>query len=97
MYCMHCGRNIKEEAAICPFCAGSVKEKVQEKVVEHSEEHTAVGIVFMLSFLIPTVGFALYFAWREYREKQAKASLIGGIINTIIIANLTAVLPGLFA
>ena len=53
MYCKNCGKEIDNNAEICPLCGVRVKEAVKEIVVEDKPSHLA-GVA---SCCFPSAGF----------------------------------------
>lgn len=54
MYCKNCGREIDDNAAVCPYCGVAVAPWKQETAVKQSNTIAVVGFIF--SFLIALVG-----------------------------------------
>ena len=82
-YCSNCGKEIFDDAVICPMC-GSMQEKTKQKPVKDK-----MNIAwFIISFLWWWVGIILYFAFRKSNPQKAKVCISGTIaafVATIII------------
>ena len=81
-FCSHCGKELLDEAMICPNCGCQVSSS------EPDVSNTGLNIV---SFLLPFVGLILYIIYHEKKPIKAKAigkwALIGlavGIIGAIL-------------
>ena len=57
-YCNNCGKEVSDNAVVCPFCGCAVASKN----VEVDKPSTGLNI---LSFLIPLVGLILYLSWQN--------------------------------
>lgn len=86
-YCSNCGKEIFDDAVICPMC-GSMQEKTKQKPVKDK-----MNIAwFIISFLWWWVGIILYFAFRKSNPQKAKVC-ISGTISAFAVAAVI----GLFA
>jgi len=91
MFCKNCGREIDNNAEICPLCGVRVKETVKEVVVEDKPSHFAGAA----SCCFPSAGIVLYFMWKDQKPKSAKTIcywMIGGMITLVLIYVLCIVL-----
>lgn len=84
MFCNSCGKEIDDKAQVCVHCGAPVKPEANQ-VTEGSGFGWGI-----LGFIIPIVGFVLYFVWKEKKPKSAKAAMIGAIISVAlgIIGNI---------
>lgn len=74
MYCRNCGKEIDENAVICPYCG------VQQKAVENEVVDNG-GIGWgLLGCCIPVVGLILFLVWKDTKPKTAKATGIGALV-----------------
>ena len=85
-YCSHCGKEIAEEAVVCPSCGCAVTAKSSEPDIPS----TGLNV---LSFLMPFVGLILYILYHEKAPQKAGAigkwALIGvGICAALYVLNL---------
>lgn len=78
-YCSHCGAQLPEGAPACPQCAASRPGPI---VREAAADRPSGGLA-VLAFLMPVVGFALWYAWRQpspLRARSVRRAAIAGII-----------------
>lgn len=81
MFCKNCGREIDNNAEVCPLCGVRVKE-VRPMNVDNPS-HLA-GIV---SCCFPIVGLILYFIWKDEKPKSSQLVcywMIGGLVAWIL-------------
>ena len=78
-FCQHCGREILEQAVICPGCGCSVNGTSVTQANE-VDQTISVGMV-ILSILIPLVGIIYWPVKAKTRPRSAKACGIAGIIS----------------
>lgn len=78
-FCQHCGKEIMEEAVICPGCGCSVQSGNNTQVAEVDESISA-GLV-VLAVLIPLFGIIYWPVKAKTRPKCAKACGIAAIIS----------------
>lgn len=69
-YCSHCGKEILDEAVVCPHCGCAVNGS-NNAVIGDDIPSTGLNI---LSFLIPIVGLILYLTLRDREPKKATAA-----------------------
>ena len=80
-YCSKCGKEIMDEAVVCPFCGCSVAP------IPTADNKDAPNMGFgVLGFFIPIVGFILYLIWREKTPLKAKSAGMGALIG--FVANI---------
>lgn len=93
-FCTHCGRQIKRDAAICPFC-GCSAVTTQER--QEPEQTDTIGIAsIVLAFIIPLAGLILGIiglnSYKDPRDiKNCKIGIgisIGFIAISVIIVLL---------
>ncbi len=80
-YCSKCGKEIMEEAVVCPAC-GCAQEN---KSIQAEEDKGGFGWGF-LGFCIPVVGLILYLIWKGEKPLTAKAAGKGALISVIASA-----------
>lgn len=85
MYCPKCGKQIEDNAEVCPHCFSSTggTSKPQEQ-----------GSVFgwgVLGFFFPIVGLILFVIWLKDHKRKAKAIGIGALIGEIL-SNIMSVI-----
>ena len=88
-YCIHCGEQIKDDAAFCSVCGEKQAEIEQAwEPAQNVPAPTAPpaidngGFLWgLLGFLVPVAGLVLFLLWKEERPKTAKAAGIGALIS----------------
>ena len=78
-YCQHCGKELRDEAVICPGCGCSVQTEPQNEV----DESVSAGLV-ILAVLIPLFGVIYWPVKAKTRPNCAKACGIAAIISWVI-------------
>ena len=79
-FCKNCGKEIDDNAVVCPHC-GVQQAQVQQAVVDEG------GFLWgCLGFCIPLVGLILFLVWHDTKPKTAKAAGMGALISVIISA-----------
>lgn len=76
-FCSHCGKEIMDEAVICPSCGCPISGLELNK--SETNESASVGLV-ILSILIPIVGIILSIAYWNSKPKAARTYLTVGLI-----------------
>ena len=75
-FCQHCGKEIMDEAVVCPNCGCSVQTVNRSPVpVDDVDESVSAGLV-VLAILIPLFGF-IY--WPVKAKTRPKCAMICGI------------------
>lgn len=73
-FCRKCGREIDDEAVICPFCG--VKQEKESQPVDNG------GIGWgILGCCVPLAGLILWLVWKDTKPKSAKAAGIGALVS----------------
>ena len=78
-FCQHCGKEIMEEAVVCPGCGCAVKATNNAQATE-VDESVSAGLV-VLAVLIPLFGIIYWPVKAKTRPKCAKACGIAAIIS----------------
>ena len=81
-FCSKCGKEILDEAVICPHC-GCAVANFQSKVAEVVEDNISVGLC-VLSALIPLVGLIYWPVQHKKTPRRARACGITAIISWAI-------------
>ena len=94
MYCKNCGKEINDNAYVCPNCG----VKVKDELAERREQQTAANLEAdsgsktgwgILSFFIPLVGLILFLMWKTDRPKTAsvcgKCALAAVIVDVVVV------------
>lgn len=79
-FCSKCGKELVDEAVICPHC-GCAVEAAPKKPIAGDE--VSVGLV-ILSVLIPLFGIIYWATMREKAPKRGKACGIAGLISWVV-------------
>lgn len=75
-FCTHCGKELFDEAVVCPNCGCPVKDiKVDESIS---------AFMVILAFLVPVIGLIYWAIKAKTRPKCAKACGIVAIIGWVI-------------
>ena len=86
MYCAKCGKEIMDEAVICPGCGCPVAGKSIQQA--GAEEDVANGILNIVGFLLPIIGLILFCVMISKTPNKAKQigifSLVGFLINAVV-------------
>ena len=75
-YCTYCGKEIMDEAVICPGCGCATSNFKQQTV----EEDKINGGFMALSVLIPLAGVIL---WPVKHRKSPKSAMIYGVTGIV--------------
>lgn len=78
-YCSKCGKEIMDEAVICPVCGCPQKEMT----TANSKDASSFGWG-LLGFCIPLVGLILYLVWKDGTPLKAKSAGKGALIGFIV-------------
>lgn len=93
-YCSKCGKEIMDEAVICPACGCPQKEMTAAS----SQDASSFGWG-LLGFCIPVAGLILYLVWKDGTPLKAmsagKGALIG-FIAAIVLYIIYAIIAAIF-
>lgn len=78
-YCSKCGKEIMDDAMICPGCGCSQ----ENKALQNQADSNSYGWA-LLGFCIPVVGLILYLVWKENTPLKAKAAGKGALVSVIV-------------
>ena len=81
-FCQHCGKEILDEAVICPGCGCSV-QPINATQATEVDESVSVGLV-ILAILIPLFGIIYWPVKAKTRPKCAQACGIAAIISWVV-------------
>ena len=91
-YCSQCGKELVDEAVVCPNCGCAVQAPVNPQ-----EDKPSTGLS-ILAFLFPLVGLILFLCFQKTTPVRAKAigkwALIGFIVG-VALSILSGVLGAL--
>ena len=81
MYCSKCGKEIHDEAVICPHCGCAVPGR------NITQDAPNIGFA-ILGFFFPLIGLILYLVYKDNKPLQArsagKGALIGFIVSVVL-------------
>ena len=81
MYCKNCGKEIDDNAVVCPHCGVIQKEELVQNTVDNG------GFLWgLLGCCIPIVGLILFLVWRDTKPKTSRAAGIGALVGVICVA-----------
>ena len=79
MYCKNCGKEIDDNAVVCPHC-GVQQKRVASEVVDNG------GVGWgLLGCCIPLVGLILFLVWKDSKPNTAKSAGIGALVAVVCI------------
>lgn len=78
-YCTKCGKEIMDEAIVCPGCGCS--QQAGNGVT--TQDSSSFGWA-LLGFCIPVVGLILYLIWKDNTPLKAKSAGKGALVSVII-------------
>ncbi len=87
-FCQHCGKEILDQAVICPHCGCAASSSNN---ITPAKDEVNIGFC-ILSFLIPLFGFIFWGIKYKETPKSAKACGITALVSTII-STLALMLP----
>ena len=91
MFCPKCGKDIRDDSVVCPYCGTQVGMPVQQ----HPTRSNTVAIVgFVFAFLIPLVGLICSIIGVNNAKNcggSGKGLAIAGIIVSIVMMILSAI------
>ncbi len=77
MFCKHCGKEIPENAAACPYCGTKTAQ------AGNPGDGKSAGYA-VLGFFFPIVGLILYLVWKDNYPLRAKSAGKGALIGVIV-------------
>lgn len=92
MYCVKCGKEIHDEAVVCPHCGCATGKPFPNQQQKNYNPDDAPNIGYaILGFLIPIVGLILYLIWYSEYPQRAKSAGKGALISFIISVALVVI------
>lgn len=91
-YCRKCGKELMDEAVICPGCGCSQTDNA----VSTANDSSSFGWA-CLGFCIPIVGLILYLVWKDSTPLRAKSAGKGALISVIISVIFYIIYAGFIA
>ena len=94
MYCKKCGKEIDDEAVVCPNCGCATENYKQEKSdLQAVEEKDSFSVaITMVGFFFMVVGLILFLIWKNKMPLRAKSAGTGALIRVIADILLTIIL-----
>ena len=92
-FCQYCGKELLDEAVICPGCGCSVQDE-NNTPTNTVDESVSAGLV-VLAILIPLFGIIYWPVKAKTRPKCAKACGIAAIISWVAGFVLTMAMNGI--
>lgn len=87
-YCIHCGKELVDEAVVCINCGCSVGSKAQA-AIPTEEDTVSVGLCFLSAFL-PIFGIIYWAVKSKDTPRKAKACGMTAIITWVASIALSA-------
>lgn len=78
--CPECGAEISDLATTCPKCGAPIAQS-KDKLSSNLDEVDTILDMPWLAFLLPPLGFALYFLRRSQNPQKAKTLLVASCIG----------------
>ena len=92
-FCQHCGKEILDEAVICPGC-GVPAQAMNNTQITEVDESVSTGLI-VLAILIPLFGIIYWPVKAKTRPKCAKACGIAAIISWAVYFVFSMALSGM--
>lgn len=86
-YCQKCGREIMDEAVICPGCGCPTNGNG----VHNQADSSSIGWA-LLGYFIPIVGLILYLTWKDSMPLKAKSAGKGALISVCVSVILSIII-----
>ena len=83
-YCSKCGKELMDEAVVCPGC-GCAQDN---KVIQNDASSFGWAV---LGFFFPIVGLILYLVWKDSTPLKAKSAGKGALVSVIVSIVLSVV------
>lgn len=81
MFCKKCGKEISDDAVVCPNCGCATDNYNQVKTTEKDSSSFGYAV---LGFFIPIVGLILYLIWKDSTPLRAKSAGKGALVSVIV-------------
>lgn len=82
-FCQHCGKEVLDEAVVCPGCGCSVQTTTGAAPTMGVDQSVSVGLV-VLAVLIPLFGIIYWPVKAKTRPKCAQTCGIAAIISWVV-------------
>lgn len=90
-YCAKCGKQLMDEAVICPNCGCAVDDA---KSNTQSDDAPNAGFAF-LGFLFPLVGLIIYLCLNGSSPLKAKSAGKGALVGFIVVVFITIIISAI--
>jgi hypothetical protein len=97
-YCSQCGKELVDEAVVCPNCGCAVQAPVSQQ-----EDKPSAGLN-ILAFLFPVIGLILFLCFQNTTPVRAKAigkwaldGFVVGVALSIMVGILGVILGAMYA
>lgn len=81
-FCQHCGKEIMDEAVVCPGCGCATKQEIKTQAPE--VDNTVSGGLVILSILLPIFGIIYWPVKAKTRPKCALTCGITAIVSWVV-------------
>lgn len=82
-FCSKCGKEIMDEAVICPNCGCEVKNSTVSTSQNTVDDQVSIGLC-VLAVLIPLFGVIYWPLKHQVTPKKAQACGIAGIVSWVV-------------
>lgn len=97
-YCSQCGKELVDEAVVCPNCGCAVQAPVNQ------QEDKPSTVLNILAFLFPVIGLILFLCFQKTTPVRAKAigkwgldGVVVGVALSILVGILGGILGAMYA
>lgn len=97
-YCSQCGKELVDEAVVCPSCGCAVQAPANQQ-----EDKPSAGLN-ILAFLFPVIGLILFLCFQNTTPVRAKAigkwaldGFVVGVALSIMVGILGVILGAMYA
>jgi predicted amidophosphoribosyltransferase len=97
-YCSQCGKELVDEAVVCPNCGCAVQAPVSQ------QEDKPSTVLNILAFLFPVIGLILFLCFQKTTPVRAKAigkwtldGFVVGVALSILVGILGGILGAMYA
>ncbi len=93
MFCVKCGKEIHDDAVICPHCGCATPNFYSKQKANEASVFDAPSVGYaVLGFFIPIVGLILYLVWKQEFPMRAKSAGKGALISVIVEVSLVVLI-----
>ena len=93
-YCSQCGKELVDEAVVCPNCGCAVQAPINQQ-----EDKPSTGLN-ILAFLFPLIGLILFLCFQKTTPVRAKAIgkwALDGFVVGVALSILVGILGAMYA